>query len=232
MWFGTHFGQCQQLINAFFPDGRFWYDCHCFYTQNLTCILTYFYKMTTTVPQILHTNPVTLFFTQITADRFCWLDWRHRGSMHELIDGGILGNMNLRVFSFPTLSACDTVRIQSVHLSQSTPDSLQPHGALELNSSISKLVFLVPRTTLLNLCRLKVPNGEPRICRDWPIASNNVSPFGSVSLACGFGVVRSLRPLGRNAFMDAWTWTLWGIRQYLCFLLCFHRPILKAHCHV
>lgn len=164
---------------------------------------------------------------------FCRLDSRHRGSTHELINGGIIGNMNPRVFSSPTLSACDTVRIQSGCLSHITPDSLQPHGALwNVRLHFKARVFLVPKTTLLNLCRLKVPNGEPRICRDWPIASNNVSPFGSVSLACGFGLVRFLWPVGRNALMDAWTWTLCRIRQYPCFLLCLHRPILKACCHV
>lgn len=159
-------------------------------------------------------------------DKPQWTDFadRHRGSMHQLIDGGIWGNMILRVFSSASLH---------ISVPPTVPQAACSHiERFELYSPISKLVFLVPRTTLLNLCRLKVPNGEPRICRDWPIASNNVSPFGSVSLACGFGLVRSLWPLGRNALMDAWTWTLCRIRQYLCFLLCLHRPVLKARCHV
>lgn len=108
-------------------------DWDYFCKQRLTFISTYFYKMTTTVPQLFHTNRVTFFlwrFKQTTVGRFRWLNCRHRGSVHESIDGEIVGNMNLRVLSFPTVSACDTVRIRSGCLSHSNPDSLQPHGAL------------------------------------------------------------------------------------------------------
>lgn len=166
-------------------------------------------------------------------DRFCWLGLKaHRLNAWINWWGGVRKHEPQKI-SPPQRCQRVTQWEYKVAVSPTVPQTACSHMEhFELCSPISKRLFLVPRTTLLNLCRLKVPNGEPRICRNWPIASSNVSPFGSVSLACGFGIVRSLWPLGRNAFMDAWTWTLCWIRQYLCFLLCLHRPIRKARCHV
>lgn len=164
---------------------------------------------------------------------FADLDWRHTDSMHELIDEEGLGNMNLKRFLLPNAV--------SVWHSENTKWLSLPQYPRQPAATWSTSNCAVQFQSACFWCR------GPRcsISADWkyltenqesvaigPIASSNVSPFGSVSLACGFGIVRSLWPLGRNAFMDAWTWTLCWIRQYLCFLLCLHRPIRKARCHV
>lgn len=125
-------------------------------------------------------------FTQTTADRFCWLDWRQRGSMHGLIDD-FRKHEPQRFLLHNAVSVWHSENAEWPSLPQYPRQPAATWSCFTCTVSISKLVFLVPRTTLLNLCRMKVPNGEPRICRDWPIASNNVSPFGSVCLACGFG---------------------------------------------
>lgn len=137
-----NFWQCQQLISfAFVHNSRFCCDYWPIFAPNvwlLACITAQFYKMITTATQVLHTSGMTFFLqgvTQTPMDQFCWLDRRHIGPMHASVDGGGDGvgglrHTNLKDFSSPTPSTCDTVRIRSGCLSLSTPDSLQPHGAL------------------------------------------------------------------------------------------------------
>lgn len=80
------------------------------------------------------------------------------------------------------------------------------------------------RTQIAQSYSLKVPDGEPRSCLDWLIASNNDRRFGSVLLAGSRCQIR----LATGAHNVTNLETLHRIRQSLCFLLRLHGPICEA----
>lgn len=89
--------------------------------------------------------------------------------------------------AFPTLSVCicHTVRLQKW---LAFPRNPQLPAALEHSDILYmyihfKAFFYGAKIRIAQSYRLKVPDGEPRICLDWLIVCNNVPQFRSVLLA-------------------------------------------------
>lgn len=84
-----------------------------------------------------------------------------------------------------------------------------------------KAVVFGARIHIAQSYRLKVPDGEPRICLDWLI-------FLSLELSCWLGLtVRLVWPLEYKV-LSTYEPGLCRIRQSSCFLLRLHRPICKV----
>lgn len=84
-----------------------------------------------------------------------------------------------------------------------------------------KAVVFGARIRVAQSCRLKVPDGEPRICLDWLISL-------SLELSCWLGLTVRLVWLLEYKVLSTYEPGLCRIRQSPCFLLGLHRPICKV----